>query len=98
MSIQEEIIIKLGEKAGFSIKKGFKRYIVGGCIAVDDDGKRLGGYIIEDTASNNTVVGGFDNICKYTFTLDDVEEFIKDVYDEADLDYYEEREYISEHI
>jgi hypothetical protein len=72
---------------GYRIEKGFQRYMCGGGICRDCNGKAYTGYMVYDYSTNMYVWDSYDQYYTHRWSLDDVEEFLKGVYKEAGLEY-----------
>lgn len=76
-----------GREAGYRVSKGFRHYHNNGSIVTNWNGERLTGYDVLDFATNCSVWGCYDANCDHLWTIDDVEEFLKDVYEKSGLKY-----------
>lgn len=81
-------IRKKAYAAGYRVEKGFQHYN-NGAVCRDCNGDAYTGYNVWDLSSGYLVwrSGCFDNNYDHLATLEDVEEFLKSVYEEAGLDY-----------
>lgn len=77
---------KKGYDAGYRVSKGFQHYHNGG-IVTNWNGERFTGYTVEDLSTGCLIWGCYDCNCDHLWTIDDVESFLKTVYEENDLKY-----------
>ena len=77
---RERKLRRKAKAAGFAIKKGFQHWLVTGAIWKYPDGTRETGYLVVDLATNSWVPGSYNSIVDHAWTLDNVEEFLKDFY------------------
>lgn len=73
--------------AGYSISKGFQHYMYNGSICTDCYGNRCVGYNVLDLSCGFSVWGCYDNNYDHLWTLEEVESFIRSVYEESGLEY-----------
>lgn len=85
----ERTIYKKALDAGYRIEKGFQHYHYNNAVRVDCNGKRFTGYNVWDLSTNwlernsGCCDDNYDHLC----SLDEVEEFIESVYEDAGLEY-----------
>lgn len=77
---------KKGLEAGYRVSKSFQHYHSGGIVS-NWNGERFTGYNVEDLATGFLVWDCYDSNCDHLWTIDDVEEFLKTVYEENGLKY-----------
>lgn len=76
---------KRAKAAGYSIEKGFQHYTVSGGIFTNMWGERFTGYMVKDLAKNEYEWGSYDKHYTHLWQLEDVERFLKEVYEENGL-------------
>ena len=81
----EKTLYKKARAAGYRIEKGFQHNPVNGAIWTYSDGQRETGYLVIDLATNTWVWGSYNEIVDHAWTLEDVEEFLKEVYESNGL-------------
>ena len=82
----KKTIYKKARKAGYNVSKGFVHYLSGG-IYTYANGDRDVGYNVFDTANDTLVWGCYDTVCDHLWTLEDVDSFIRSVYEANGLAY-----------
>lgn len=80
----ETTLRKRAANAGYKISKGFQHYH-NGAIVANWNGERFTGYNVIDLATGYPVQGCYDNNCDHLWNLEDVEQFLKDVYLKHDI-------------
>lgn len=82
-------IRKKAYAAGYRVEKEFQHYMYNDAVCRDCNDNAYTGYNVWDLSSGYLVSrsGCFDNNYDHLATLEDVEEFLKSVYEEAGLDY-----------
>lgn len=75
-----------GLEAGYKVSKGFQHYHNGG-IVTNWNGERFTGYDVKDLATGFSVWDCYDSNCDHLWTIDDVEKFLKGVYEKNGLKY-----------
>lgn len=70
--------------AGYQLRKGFTHYLQWDTVYTNMWGERFTGYELWDL-STNTAVLGVDANFDYNATLEEVNEFLKDVYEKSSL-------------
>lgn len=75
----EQTLRRKSAEAGYRIHKGFQHYH-NGAIVTNWNGERFTGYDVVDLATEFSVWGCYDQNCDHLWQLEDVEEFLKDVY------------------
>ena len=73
-------------KINYHVSKGYQKYH-NGAIIRDCNGEPWEGYMVLDLETNSWVYDGFDSSCTYLWTLEDVEDFLEDIYKEKGLVY-----------
>ncbi len=68
-------------------RNSFQHYLYNGTVARDCNGVAYTGYIVEDLSTAFLVWGCYDAKYDHLWTLEDVEEFIKDEYEKAKIAY-----------
>ena len=76
---------KRARAVGYSIKQGFQHYTVSGAIFTNWNGERFPGYMVLDLATNCYVWGSYDEYYTYLWQLEDVENFLREVYERNGL-------------
>lgn len=77
----EKTLRKKAIKAGFRIEKGFCHWMTEGYpVYTYYNGERDTGYNLIDESTNTLVWGCHDGHVDHLFTLDDIAEFLEDVY------------------
>lgn len=71
-----------GLRVGYKIHKGFMHYMYNGAVVRDCTGMAYTGYVVEDLTTGFLVWGCYNQNFDYLWTLEDVEEFLKNVYEE----------------
>ena len=71
--------------AGYRIEKGFQHYTVTGAIFTNYCGDRFSGYMVKDFSTGIYEWGSYDEHFTHLWTLEDVEEFLKQVYEKSGL-------------
>lgn len=82
-------IRKKALNAGYRVEKGFRHYHYNHSVYTNWNGERFTGYNVWDLSTNGLVweSGCYDNNYDHLCTLEDVENFIKSVYEKAELEY-----------
>lgn len=75
-----------GREAGYRVSKGFQHYHNGG-IVTNWNGERFTGFDVTDMSTGYSVWGCYDANCDHLWMIDDVEEFLKNVYEKNGLKY-----------
>lgn len=83
----EKTLRKRARAAGYKIEKGFQHNPVNGAIWTYWNGERETGYLVTDLATNSWVYGSFDEFVDHAWTLEDVENFLKNVYESHGLEW-----------
>lgn len=76
---------KRAKAAGYSIEKGFQHYTVSEGIFTNMWGERFTGYMVKDLARNEYEWGSYDENYTHLWKLEDVENFLRKVYEENGL-------------
>lgn len=87
MSSRERFLREKAKKAGYKIIKGFVHYLYNNSVYRNPDGKRVVGYSICDMSTGFYVWGCYDNNFDNLWNLCDVENFLRDQYSSAGLDW-----------
>lgn len=66
------------------MNKGFSHYLCGGAV-VEYGGERMTGYNAVDLSTGLSIWGSFDYVRDHVWQLEDVEEYLKEVYEDAGL-------------
>ncbi len=77
---------KKASEAGYSIHKGFQHYMYNGSVVVCN-GERLTGYEVVDNTTGIAEPSCYSNVFDHLWQLEDVEEFLKNVYKENNLEF-----------
>ena len=80
-------IRKKALKAGYRVEKGFQHYHYNNSIHTNWNGERFTGFNVWDLSTNSLVWDCYDSNYDHLWTLDDVDIFIKSVYEKAGLEY-----------
>lgn len=80
----ETTLRKRATDTGYKISKGFQHY-PNGAIITSWNGERFTGYDVTDLATGFSVWRCYDNNCNHLWRLEDVEQFLKDVYLKHDM-------------
>lgn len=72
--------------AGYQVKKGFTHWLSSNSVYTNMSGERFTGYEVWDL-SNGMAVLGVDGNFDYNATLEEVEDYLKTVYEENGLNY-----------
>ena len=85
----ERTIYKKALKAGYRVEKGFQHYHYNNSIRTNWNGERFTGYNVWNLSNNGLEwdSGCYDNNYDHLCTLEEVEDFIKSVYENAGLEY-----------
>lgn len=76
---------KRAYKVNHKISKGFQHYLYNNTVVRDCNGDAYTGYNLEDLSRGFLVWGCYDNICDHLWTLEDIEEYLKGIYEENGL-------------
>lgn len=87
MSSKERFLREKAKKAGYKITKGFVHYMYNNSVYRNPDGERVVGYSIRDMSTGFCVWGCYDNNFDNLWSLCDVENFLRDQYSSAGLDW-----------
>lgn len=82
-------IRKKAYAAGYRVERGFQHYMRNNAVCRDCDGDAYTGYNVWDLSTNILVweSGCYDSNYDHLATLEDVDEFLKSVYEKAGLKY-----------
>lgn len=89
MKYSERTIYKKALNAGYRVEKGFQHYLYNNAIFTNWNGERFTGFNVWNVSENRLEWGSgcydahYDHLC----TLEEVEDFIKSVYEKAGLEY-----------
>lgn len=78
---------KRAKAAGYSIEKGFQHYTVSGAIFTNWNGEKFPGYMLLDLAKGEYVYGSYDQTYTHLWQIEDVEEFLKNIYEKNGLNW-----------
>ena len=81
----KKTIYKKARNAGYAVEHGFQHYHSGEIVS-NYRGERFTGYMVYDP-TGYAVWGSYDQYYDHLWTLEDVENFIKGVYEENGLKY-----------
>lgn len=84
--LSEYAIKSRARKAGYSVSKGFVHYLSGGTFR-RYNGERDTGYNVKDLSTGSLVWGCYNNVYDHQWSLEDVDEFIRSVYEANGLAY-----------
>ncbi len=82
----EKTIYKKAKDVGYEVSKGFVHYHTG-CIFRYQNGDREVGYNVIDTSNNSLVWGCYSQMFDHQWSLADVDDFIRSVYEANGLAY-----------
>lgn len=80
-------IRKKAYAAGYRVEKGFQRYRYNNAVCRDCNGVAYTGYEVQDLTTGYYEWGSYDENFTHLWNLEDVEEFLKSVYEKAGLEY-----------
>ena len=80
-------IRKKAREAGYKVSHGFQHYHYNGAVCRDCNGNGYTGFNVLDLSTGLLVWDCYDEHYDHLWTLDDVDEFLKSVYEEAGLEY-----------
>ena len=86
LQAREQKARRKGREAGYRVSKGFQHYHNGGIVS-NWYGERFTGYDVVNLVTNSSIWGCYDANCDHLWTIDDVENFLKKVYEEHGLKY-----------
>lgn len=72
---------------GYKVKKGFKHWMYNGAVFRNMNGEALTGYMVEDLSTGYYVWDSYDNNLDHQWTLENVEDFLKDICEKNGLKY-----------
>lgn len=82
---KESTYYKKAKKVGYLLEKGCQHYTISGGICHDCNGNRFIGYMLFDLATGLYVWGSYDEHYTYLWQLEDVDEFLREVYQKYNL-------------
>lgn len=83
----KKTIYKKALEVGYKVKKGFVHYVYNGAVFINSDGERETGYSVLNLRTNFSVSGCYNDCYDNLWSLEEVEEFIKAIYDSNNLEY-----------
>lgn len=86
LEARERKVRKKANAAGYKVRKGFTHWLQWNTVYTNMTGERFIGYEVWDLSINQAVLG-IDNNFDYNATLEEVERFIKTIYEENGLAY-----------
>lgn len=86
LKARERKVRRKAYAAGYQVCKGFTHWLQWNTVYINTAGERFTGYEVWDLSLNQVVLG-VDNNFDYSATLEEVEQFMKAVYEENGLAY-----------
>lgn len=80
-------IYKKAAEVGYKVSKGFRHYLYNGSVVSDESGNRKTGYEVTDMSTGLCVWGSYNETFDHLWSLKDVENFIRSVYESNGLIY-----------
>ena len=87
MSYTIQTLRKRAKAAGYSIHHGFQHYLADGSVYTNIYGERFTGYEVTNLTTGYPEWGCYNNNFDHLWQLEDVEEFLKGVYEENGLNW-----------
>ena len=85
--MNKNLLYKKAIEAGYEIRKGFQHYLYNDSVVTDYHGNRQMGYNVTDLTTGFLVWGCYDNNFDHLWALEDVENFIRGVYESQELEF-----------
>lgn len=85
--MKEKSIYKKAAEVGYKVSKGFVHYLYNGSVMSDALGNRKTGYDVTDMTTGFSVWGSYNETFDHLWSLKDVENFIRSVYETNGLIY-----------
>ncbi len=79
----ERTLRKKADKIGYRVLKGFQHF--GRDVYHTESGQRFTGYMVQDLYKGNYEWGSYDRNFDFLWTIEDVEEFLKERYEALGL-------------
>ncbi len=79
----ESTLRKRAYKIGYQVQKGFMHF--GKSVFYDQNGERSSGYMVKELQYGFYVWGGYDSNFDFLWSIEDVEDFLKEQYESLGL-------------
>ena len=83
----EQTLRRKAKEIDLYVHKGFQHYHCNGAVVRTYTGKTFVGYGITDLRSGFEVCGCYDDLFDHLFSLEDVEQYLRDRYEELGLSF-----------